>query len=110
MNEVAGRRVDDALGLAGRARRVERVQRMLGVEGGRFASSALPRHHVVPPMVASGAHLDRVSYAAHHQTFFDRSALLQRQIDIGLERNFLPAAPSTVSRDAYFGLGVVDSI
>ena len=110
VRQVPAGRVHDALGLAGGAAGVEREQRMLAVELRGLAFRALRGNQLVPPHVASLAHLDLVADALEHQHFLDRRALLQRVIDILLELDNLPATPSAVGGDTDFRFGVVDPI
>ena len=108
--QVAAGRVHDALGLAGSARGVERIERMLGVELGRRAHGALRRDQLVPPDVAPLTHLDLGPGAPQHHAVHDRGASLERLVHVGLELDLLSAAPSGVRRDAHLGLGVVNPV
>src|SRR5208282_531437 len=96
MSQVPAGRMHDALGFAGRAAGVEGVERMLGVELGGLAAGVVRGNELVPPQVAPFAHLDLVADPLEHDDFLDRWALFQRLIDIVLELDDLPAAPSAV--------------
>src|SRR5260370_34834975 len=71
MRQIAAGRMHDALGLAGRARGVERIQRMLRVDMNWFAIRALTGADIMPPYVAAGAHLDLLPAAPPHQPFLN---------------------------------------
>src|SRR5208282_294584 len=110
MSQVPAGRMHDALGFAGRAAGVEGVERMLGVELGGLAAGVVRGNELVPPQVAPFAHLDLVADPLEHDDFLDRWALFQRLIDIVLELDDLPAAPSAVRGNTYLRFRVVDPI
>src|SRR6185436_13955788 len=56
--QVAGRGVQDALGLGGGAGSVEEVEHVFALHPLRLAPIGLARHHVVPPEVAPLLHGD----------------------------------------------------
>ncbi len=115
LREVAARRVHDALGLAGRPRRVEDEQRGLGGERARLVLGGCLRHDVVPPDVAALGPLHVVASAAHDQHVLD-GLLRARPVAVGeghvdgrLERGDLALAVAAVGRDDQLRAGVVDA-
>ncbi len=108
-DEIAARGVQHALGLAGRARGIEDEQRILrahflrrAVRGGGFAL-------LVPPVIAARCHRHVAAGVRHGQHRFDPRALLQRRIDIGLERHQLAAAHAAVGGDHQPAVAVLDA-
>ena len=98
--QVAAGRVHDPLRLPGRPRGVEDEERMLGRQARRGALRGDPLHLLVPPDVPPRLHLHGVVGAAHDQAALHRRRLLERAIDVRLQRNRLAAPPSAVGGDA----------
>src|SRR5205823_6485631 len=108
--QVAGGRVQDALGFPCRAAGVEDVQRMFAVEwlGGTVGGSV--RHQVVPPQVAAGLHIHFLIAAIEDDTFLDGRRLGEGSVDVFLERDDLAAAPAAVGGDEQPRLRIVVAI
>src|SRR5581483_10269650 len=98
--QIPGRRMLDAFGLAGRARRVEQIQRMLGVDPFRLARRALLPRDVVPPAVAPGFHRHVVAGALVDEHVLDRRAAgRERFVDRFLELDDVAAARAAIRGD-----------
>ena len=110
---VAGRRVLDALGFAGRAAGVEDEQRRFAVHRRGRAIGRRLLHQLVPPEVAAGLHVHlgatgsaSAPDATQHDALFDGRTLGERLVDRLLERQHLAAPPAAVGRDLQLGAGV----
>ncbi|CAG2328144.1 hypothetical protein BCCR75722_04473 [Burkholderia sola] len=99
--QVAARAVLHALRLAGRARRVQDEQRMLGADPGRFAAVGLAVGQLVHPQVAIRMPVDLAAGAAIDDHALDRFAAAHRDRLVGdaLERQRLAAARLLVGGD-----------
>ena len=99
IDEVAARRVQDALRLAGGARGVEDEQRVLGLHLLGLAVRRGRGHRVVVPDVASRRPADLAAGAAHDDHRVDHDMLARRDVDrlvgVFLERDRLAATQST---------------
>ena len=114
IDEVAAGRVQHALRLAGRARRIEDEERVLGAH---LLGRALRRDFcdlVMVPEVAAGLHGDGAAGAPHDQHVAHRGAValgsLDRLVGIGLERNGLAAAQALVGGDDEIGAAILDAV
>ena len=111
LGEVAAGRVHDALGLAGRARRVEQEQQLLGVHRLGRAVGVGGRDQVVVPVVAA-VRPSSTSLPPRRTTTtcsivgVDADRLVGRR----LQREHLAAAVAAVGGDQHLGLGVVDAV
>ena len=106
---VAAGGVQHALRLAGRARRIEDEQRILGVH---VLARALGGHHLgglVVVDVAHRIHLDRGAGAAHHDDVVDAAGLGDGGVGVGLERDLAAAADALVGGDHHLGAAVLDA-
>ncbi len=101
VDHVAGGRVADALGLAGRARGVEQEEHVLAVHGLARAFVARVACPFVPVVIASVVPGDLVVTPAQRQDMADLVPLLgeglARGIDIVLERDDAAATPGAVA-------------
>ena len=107
--QVAAGGVEHALGLAGRARGVEDEQRVLRAH---FRGRAVGRGEftlVMPPIVAAFLDMDPVFGMADDEHRFHRRAVLQRLVDIGLERDQLAAAHAAVGGNDDPAVAVLDA-
>jgi hypothetical protein len=108
--EVAARRVHDPLGLAGRAARVQQVERVLGVHVLGLARRGLAPDEVVVPDIASlGVRMLRPGSPNRHHVL-DRRASRQRGVRVRLQRHLDAATVPAVLRDQGLGAGVVDAV
>ena len=113
-DQVAGRRVDDALRLPRRPGRVEDVEHVLGVH--RLGLETLPAgllHQAVIPVVAPLLDVDREArrlIALDDDDVADRRRVLQRLVGHLLERHQLPAAIAAVGGDQHRALRIVDAV
>src|SRR5208282_6147492 len=110
VDQVTARGMHYALGLAGGAGGVERIEHVLRIEVLGLAGWTLRRDQLIPPEVAPGVHLDLGAGPAHHDALLDRGASFQRVIDVALELDLSAAPPSGVGRDADFRTRIVDPI
>ena len=108
--QIAGGRVQDALGFAGRAAGVEDEERMLAVERLGRAIGRGVGHQLVPPEIAARLHVDRLIAAVEDDALLDRRRLVEGRIDVLLERHDLAAPPAAVGGDDELGLGVVVAV
>ena len=60
-------------------------------------------------MIAARRPVDLAAGAAHHEALLDRGAVLQRGIDIGLQRHLLAAAQALVRGDDDVGIAILDA-
>ena len=80
-DRVSAGGVNDSLGLPGRTRRIENVERMFGVERlGRTIVGSFG-HQLVPPVIASGLQVDGSSGALVHHHVLHRRTGLERLFD-----------------------------
>lgn len=108
--QVAARRMHDALGLASRTRRVEQEQGVLGVDGlGGDVGGPLV-HLLVPPKVAAGGpgHVGAGALVDEHVA--DVGALLEGVVDNLLCADELAAALALVGGDDDLAAGVDDAV
>ena len=110
-HEIAAGGVEHALGRAGRSRRVEDEQRILGAH--RLART-LGRHRLgdlVVATVAARFHAHGSAGAAHHHHAFDLHAGLRGavggDIGVGLERHLAAAAQAFIGGHDDGGLGIL---
>jgi hypothetical protein len=108
-DRIAAGRVQDALGLAGRARRVEDEERILGAHRLARAMVGHCGAERVVPMVAALAHPDLVAEMADDDHAGDRAALVQSGVDIGLQRDQFAAAPAAVGGDHEAARAILDA-
>ncbi len=87
-DEVAARRVEDALRLSGRAGGVQDVERVLRVHLLRRAADRGVLHQVVPPAVAPGVNADVRARPPHDDDVLDRGRVRERLVG-----DLLQAAP-----------------
>ena len=108
-DEIAAGGVDDALGRAGRARRIEDEQRIFRVDrlGRALRRDALGR--LVHPDVAARRPVDLAAGAFDDQHVPHASRLLDSDVGIGFQRHLAPAAQALVGGDDDFGLRVRDT-
>ena len=102
--------VHDAFGLAGRAGRIEDVERMLGIERLGRAHVGRLRHQLVPPVIAACLHVDGSPGAFVDDDVLHAGTRLQRFFDRGEQFHFGAAAVRSVLRDDAGGLRVVNAI
>src|SRR5262249_38401900 len=76
MSEISADSMDDSFCFAVCSGSRERVQSRLGVQAGRLAVAAFPRHCVMPPEVAPFQDADGVAGTTHNQAFSHRWATL----------------------------------
>ena len=112
-DQVAARCVQHALRLARGARRIQDVERVLGVE--RFGLDDLIARLVqraVPPDVAAllHRHLLRVVGAVDHQDVLDRRTGLERLVHGVFERDLVAPPPTTVGGDGQRRGAIVHAI
>ena len=110
LRQVATGGVHDALGLAGRPRRVEEVEQLLGVHGLGRALGLGVGHELVVPVVPALLHVDRVPAPSHHDDAGDAGRALDGDVGLGLEREDLAPAVAAVGGDEDLGLRVVDAV
>ncbi len=114
LGQVSARRVQDALGLAGRPGGVKDEQRVLRRERSRLMIGGCRGHRVVPPDVAIVVPRDLVAGALHDEHVFDgllraRTAVAERLVDGWLERRDPALAVAAVGGDDELRAGVVDA-
>ena len=109
LGQVPAGGVHDALGLAGRAGRVEQKQRMLGVERLRCVLDRGGLDGVVPPQIATlrPRHVD--AGAPHHQDVLHAVLAVDRLVGRFFQRYRAAAAILPVGGDQQLGLGVFDA-
>src|SRR5690606_22032013 len=97
LDEVAARRVEDALRLPGRPGGVEDVERVLGLDVDGCEVGALAGDDLVPPDVPAVLPGDVLAGAADDEDLADRGVpVAQRLVDGRLERARLAAAVAAV--------------
>ena len=106
--EVARGRVQDALWLCRRPRRVQEIQHVLGVDGDRLALIGLPVDDVVPPVVAVRNHVDAMPGRLDDDGRLDRGRARERFVGVMLESDLLAAPVPAIGGDQDLGLAVVD--
>ena len=99
--------MDDALRLPGRAGSVKDEQRVLGVHDRRFAVGGEPVALRRIADVAAGLHR-HVGAGAGDDNDGGDIALIERAVDIGLERDVLAAAHALVGGDDAAGVAIGD--
>ncbi len=113
VDEIAARRVQHALRLAGRAGRVEDEERVLGLHAGRRTIARHRQHFLVVPDVAARRPAGLAAGAAHDEHLVDDDVLLGGDVDRGvgilLERDRLAAAHALVAGDDEGGFAVDDA-
>ena len=109
-DEIAGRRVQDALRLARRARRVQDVERVLGVHLLGIAGNRRRFHQPVPPVLASLVKRDRRARAPHDDDVLDRRRSRERLVGDLLQRHHVASPPAAVRRDEEPRALVVDPV
>ena len=111
VQQVAGRRVQDALRLPRRARRVKNEQRILRVHRLGRADLGRPVEDVLVPLVAAVRPSDLAARVLDDDDVLDLQAAhaLQRFVDVGLQRNLLAAAHAFVGRDHDARRAVLDA-
>ncbi len=99
-HQITASGVQHALGLAGRSRRVEDEQRILGIHLGRRAIGLRLGHGFVIPDVALVKPFDLACRALHHQHLLDHHVVafgdLDGKVGVVLERDLLAPAQSFV--------------
>src|SRR5439155_27086551 len=81
------------------AARIEKIERMLAVEGGWGAVCIDVLQFPIPPCIAAFFHVDFVSCAAKNDHAFDGRVTAQRVLNIFLEWHNCAAAMCAVRRD-----------
>jgi len=107
--QIAAGRVQHALGLAGRSRRIEDEQRVFGIHRFGRAIGRDVRGFLMQPKVATGRHGHSAAGGLHDHDFLHTGAILQRGIDIGLERHRLARATTLVSGHDQAGIAIDDA-
>jgi hypothetical protein len=102
--QVPARAMHDDLGLAGGARRVEEIERVLGVERLGLAVASAGRHGVLPPHVAARPHWTRRRLLAADDDGVERGHLGQRGVDLLLHGAGRVALKGAVDGDQRGGL------
>ncbi len=110
LGQVAARRVQDSLRLAGGARGVHDVQRVLRVEELALVLGGLLLDDVVPPHVTAVCPVDVLTRTADHQHGRDIRTALQGVVDRGLQRGGGPAAVTAVGGDHHVGVAIQDPV
>jgi hypothetical protein len=111
--QIAGGRVQQPLRLAGRARRVQDVEGVLGVDRLGLDDLVLRLvHRLVPPDVAARPHRDplQIHDAVDDQHVLDRRAPFERLVGVVLEWHDAAAAPAAVGGDDHLRLAVEDPV
>ncbi len=114
-DHVAAMRVNDGLGLAGRARRVEHEERIFGIHHLGLATIAPgggPRdgqaHQVVVPVVPAGLHGHVMPGAFEHDDVFHRAGALDGLVEDALQFHHLAVHVAAVAGDGHVRLAVLD--
>src|SRR4028119_90328 len=107
LGKVAAYGVQDALGRARRARRVEHEERVLGVHLLGLALVARIAYEIVPVLVAPVFHRHVVARAPHHDHVLHARGVLQSLVGVLLQRRYLTAARGLVGGDKNLGPNVV---
>jgi hypothetical protein len=110
LEEIAGRRVHDALGLPRGAARVQDEERMLGVDGHGLELRRRRRHLLVPPHVAAGLHGHVLAGALQDHDLLHGRHALETAVDVDLQGDDGAAAIAAVGRDHHLGLRVVHAV
>ncbi len=97
-DEIASRRVDNALGTARRSRCVQDEEGVRGIHGLRLAERLRLRHRVMPPKVASLLHGDVLSRPPKDDHVADDGKVRDGLVDGTLEGHELPAAVAGIRR------------
>lgn len=108
--QVAGSRVHDTLGLAGRARGVEKEERVFRVHGLRCNVRGPLLGLLMPPPIPALSERHIGAGALSDQTVRHIRALLKRLVDDLLGANELATAFALVRGDHHLGLGVDNSV
>ena len=110
MGEVAAGRVQNALGTAGCAARVENEERVFGVELGRRTFRVRLGHGLVVPDVAALLEGDGLLSALDDDYFFNRGRLCDSFVDGVLEREGRALPVATVGSHDELRFGIVDAV
>ena len=108
--QVAASRVDDALGLSRRARRVEDVEHVFGVHRRDLGFDGLVRDQVVVPDVVVVVPVDVLPGASDDDAVLDGGALSEGSVGVVLQGHGGAHAPGAVLGDENLGLGVLDPV
>ena len=110
LRQVATGRVENAFRLAGRARRIEDVERIFRIHrfGGAFPGRA--RHQLRPPQVATGLERHRLARPTQHHDVLDAGRRRQRVVDVLFQRHNRAAAIAAIRRDQHLRARVVDPV
>src|SRR4029079_681110 len=100
--------MEHAFGFAGRTRRVENEQGVLGAHflGRTIAGNAGNR--LIPPQVPALLHRDAGARVPHHDDSLDRGAFSHCLVDIGLEGDDLAAATGLIRGDDDPAVAILD--
>ena len=109
IDQIAAGRMHNALGFAGRARRVENEQRVLGLHLGGGQSAETFSSLLVQPNVAAGGPRHRIAGAADDETFSSPVAPCERFVGILFQRDALAAAHALIGGDDELRFGVLDA-
>ena len=110
VDEIATRRMHDALGASRRAGGVEDEEGILRAHLDRRAVGVDLGHLLVQPQIAARRPRNRVARATHDQHFLAAlGAPLQGLVGVLLERYGFAAARALVRRDDEFAVGVLDA-
>ena len=80
---------------------VEFLSRTIGIDR---------RAQLMPPVIASGFHVNSAARASNDDARLDGRSFFQRFIDRRFQFHFVAAPPAAVGRDYNFALGIVDAI
>jgi hypothetical protein len=108
-DEIATGRVQHALRLAGRSRRVEDEQRVFRVHRLGRAVRRCRREGIRIIEISAGLEPRAAAGASHNQHRVDARAAFQRGIDIGFERHRLAAAIAFVRCDDEPAIAILDA-
>ena len=109
IDEIAAGRMQHALGRAGRARCVKDEQRVLRLHLLDRARGGDALERLVHPHVAARRPADFAAGSLDHQHVLDARRLLQRLVDVGLQRHLAAAAQAFVGGDDNVRLCVLDA-
>src|SRR2546428_2780403 len=108
VGEIAAGRMQNAFWVASRARRVQDVERILGIH--RFGGTLLPRalHQLRPPKIAPCLERHRLAGATQHDRVLDGRRVRERIVGILFQRHDRAAAVAAAGSDQDFRAGIVD--